>query len=256
MATINPAMKKLSLALLAAVLLAACQAQPRPSIVDETRPASDRSLAWPGQGQRFVVNQNESELRIVVYADGPLARFGHPHVIGGAVLAGEVKLAEPFPDSALRLEIDVTAMEVDRPSWRSDEGFDPEMSASAIADTRRNMLSSAVLNAEQYPRIKIESLAISGPSWQPDIELRVHLVGSTRELTVPIALDIRETSLVATGRMLISQRDFGIEPFSAAGGNLAVADELLIRFRVVADAHPERPGEAMPQTADSFVEER
>ncbi|MCH8478513.1 MAG: YceI family protein [Wenzhouxiangella sp.] len=236
MPTINAAMKKLSLALLATILLAACQAQPRPSSPDQPRPASDRVLAWPEQGRRFLVNAEASELRIVVYADGPLARFGHPHVIGGAVLTGEVMLTEPFSDSALRLEIDVAAMEVDRPSWRSDEGFDPDMSASAIADTRSNMLSPAVLSAAQFPQIKIESLAISGPTWQPDIELRVHLVGNMRELTVPIALDIGETSLVATGRMLISQRDFGIEPFSAAGGNLAVADELLIRFRVIADA--------------------
>ncbi len=239
MPTINAAMKKLSLLMLSAILLTACQAQPRPSSPDETRPASDQSFAWPEQGQRFLVNPETSELRIVVYADGPLARFGHPHVIGGAVLAGEVMLAEPFADSALRLEIDVSAMEVDRPSWRSDEGFDPEMSDSTITDTRNNMLSSSVLNAEQFPLIEIKSLAIGGPAWQPDVDLRIELVGNTRELTVPITLQIDDELLVATGRMMISQRDFGIEPFSAAGGNLAVADSLLIRFRVVADIQKE-----------------
>lgn len=235
MTTINAAMKKLLLPLLAVALLTACQAQPRPSLPDTTRAASDQSVVWPEHGQRFLVDTEASELRIVVYADGPLARFGHPHVIGGAVLSGEVMLAEPFADSALRLAIDVAELAVDRPSWRSDEGFDPEMSAAAIADTRANMLSSAVLDADNYPSIKIKSLAIHGPAWQPDLDLRIHLAGNTRELTVPIALHIGEASLIATGRMLISQRDFGIEPFSAAGGNLAVADELLIRFRVVAD---------------------
>jgi hypothetical protein len=40
--------------------------------------------------------------------------------------------------------------------------------------------------------------------------------------------------LTATGRFVFNQSDFGITPFSVAGGNLRVADSLLVRFRVVA----------------------
>ncbi len=234
MPTINALMKTTSLALISGILLAGCQAQPRPAASEEIREASNRSADWPAQGRRFVVDEHASELRIVVYADGPLARFGHPHVIGGAVLSGEVMLAEPFTDSALRLAIDVAALEVDRPAWRLDEGFDPDMTEAAIAGTKDNMLSASVLNASRFPSIEIESLGLVGPPWQPDIELRLHLAGNSRELTVPVGIEMNNNRLIASGRMLLSQREFGIEPFSAAGGSLAVADTLLVRFRILA----------------------
>jgi polyisoprenoid-binding protein YceI len=223
----------MSLLMLAVIALAACQAQPRPVTAGETRAASDQPLDWP-EGQRFVVERDTSEVRIVVYPAGSLARFGHPHVIGGAVIDGEVVLAEPFHDSALRLRIDLDALEVDRPEWRSDEGFDPDMSSSAIEGTRDNLRSARVLDIERHPAIIIESTDISGPHWQPDIDLRIELRDQARELTVPISLALDDNQLTATGQFSLRQSEFGIEPFSAAGGNLQVADEILIRFRIQA----------------------
>lgn len=181
-----------------------------------------------------MVDEAQSEIRIVVYPSGPLARFGHPHVIGGAVLSGQVMVTDPLHESALRLEIEVNALEVDRPEWRVDEGFEPDMPESAIDGTRDNMLSEALLNAERHPKIRIESIGLSGPAWQPDIDLRIELAGQRRELTVPVSLELEESALVATGRFSFNQSDFGITPFSAAGGNLQVADPVLVRFRIVA----------------------
>jgi polyisoprenoid-binding protein YceI len=223
----------MSLLMLAVIALAACQAQPRPMAAGETRAASDQPLDWP-DGHRFVVERDYSEVRIVVYPAGSLARFGHPHVIGGAVIDGEVILAEPFHDSALRLRIDLDALEVDRPEWRSDEGFDPDMSSSAIEGTRDNLRSARVLDIERHPAIAIESTGINGPRWQPDIDLRIELRGQARELTVPISLALEDNQLTATGQFSLRQSEFGIEPFSAAGGNLQVADDILIRFRIQA----------------------
>jgi polyisoprenoid-binding protein YceI len=227
----------MSLLMLAVIVLAACQAQPRPMAAGETRAAGDQPIDWP-EGQRFMVERDASEVRIVVYPAGSLARFGHPHVIGGAVIDGEVRLAEPFHESALRLRIDLDALEVDRPEWRSEEGFDPDMSSSAIEGTRDNLRSARVLDIERHPEIIIESIGINGPRWQPDIELRIGLRGQSRALTVPVALEIEDQQLTATGRFTLRQSDFDIEPFSAAGGNLQVADDILIRFRIVARRAP------------------
>lgn len=222
-----------SILLLAA--LAACQAVPRPDAGGESRPA-ESGLPERPDGRRYQVAGDESDVRIIAYPAGSMARLGHPHVIGGNAISGEVIVAENFHRSWLRLEFRVDALEVDRPRWRRDEGFDPDMSESAIADTRENMLSADQLDAAQYPIILIESLAISGPTWQPDIDIRITLAGVQRELTVPVALTLDDDHLTATGRLLIRQSDFGIEPFSAAGGSLRVADELLIRFRIKAQA--------------------
>lgn len=198
----------------------------------QTRPAGKKDPAWP-EGRLYQIDEAASEVRIVVYPAGPLARFGHPHVIGGEVLRGQVMVADPFEASALRLRIDVQALTVDRPEWRVDEGFDPEMPPSAIEDTRANMLSEALLDADRHPEIHIESIGLSGPAWQPDIDVRIELAGQQRELTVPVSLDFDESSLIATGRFSFHQSDFGITPFSAAGGNLQVADQVLVRFRIV-----------------------
>lgn len=235
-------MKMMSLAILAA-LLAACQAQPRPEAVNEIRAAGDQRIELPA-GHRFVVDRESSEVRIVVYPAGSLARFGHPHVVGGPVIDGEVVLTESFSDSGLHLRIDLEALEVDRPSWREDEGFDPEMSKSAIEGTRDNLRSDRLLDVANHPEIIIESLSITGPYWQPDIQLRITLRGQTRELTVPISLQLDDQRLTATGRITVRQTDFGIEPFSAAGGSLQVADQILIRFRINAQRQTSSEAEA------------
>lgn len=233
-------MKKLSL--LAALLgLVACGTVPdAPEGITPTRTADTAATSWP-PGRAYRVEPDASMLRFVVYPAGPLARVGHPHVIGGGEISGRVVVAEPFEHSRLALSIDVATLDVDRPEWRAQEGFEAGRPADSIAATRRNMLDTGQLDAERHPDIRIESLSISGPRWQPDVTTRVELAGTARELTVPIALDLDDASLTATGRFVIRQSDFGIEPFSAAGGNLRVADEVLVRFRIRAEADARQP---------------
>lgn len=232
-------MKKLSPAALIVLVLAlaGCRSMPSaPAGVSPARPAEAAATAWP-DGRRFTVDSQASRLLLIVRAEGPMARLGHPHVIGGNVISGEVVLAEPFRDSALRLSADVGGLQVDRPDWRAAEGLAPVVDDEDIAGTRRNMLSAELLNARRYPVIRIESIAISGPRWQPDIQARVSLAGETRELTVPVALEFDGPSLTASGRLVIRQSDFGLTPYSAAGGALRVSDEVLIRFRIEAAAN-------------------
>lgn len=216
--------------------LAGCQAVPEPRPADaETRPP-ESSLPERASGRTLAVLSEASEVRIVVFPAGRMARLGHPHVVGGEVLSGEIVLAEAFHDSTFELEIAVDQLSLDQPEWRREEGFEPEMSESDIEATRDNMLSAEQLDAENHPSIRIESIALTGPRWQPDVDARITLAGTARELTVPVALDIGENGLTATGRFVIRQSEFGIEPFSAAGGAVRVADEILVRFRVRANA--------------------
>lgn len=229
-------MKKiLSLLPLLVFGLAGCQAVPEPRPADaETRPA-ESDLPDRASGRALEVLGEASEVRIVVFPAGRMARLGHPHVIGGEALSGEIVLAEAFHDSTFDLEIAVDQLGLDQPQWRRDEGFEPEMSESDIEATRDNMLSAEQLDADNHPLIQIESIALTGPLWQPDVDVRITLAGTARELTVPVALETGGDRLIATGRFVIRQSEFGIEPFSAAGGAVRVADEVLVRFRIVAE---------------------
>lgn len=222
----------------AALLLAACAAPVRPPAGDVTGDVT-RAVTQPVEkvaavGRQYTVVSEDSELRILVFADGPLARLGHPHVIGGNVISGNIWLAEDFHRSSLELFVDVPALRVDDPKWRLAEGFDPQMDDDAIAGTGDNLRSPAVLDADRYPQIVIRSVAVSGPRWQPDVTMEITLRGDTRAMIVPVALDIAGGTITATGRFLLRQTEFGIEPFSALGGRLRVADDILVRFRIAA----------------------
>lgn len=219
--------------LLAALLLSACAAPIRPPGEDISRPVEAPAEAVPAAGRAYTVDREASEFRILVFTDGPLARFGHPHVVGGNAVSGTVWLAEDFHDSSLELFIDVPAMRVDDPVWRGAEGFDPDLDGEAAA-TRDNMLSSDVLHAARHAQITIRSTAVNGPVWQPDVSIEITLRGVTRSMTVPVALAVDGAMLTAAGRFRLRPSEFGIEPFSAMGGNLLVADQVVVRFRIKA----------------------
>lgn len=229
----HPVKGRSLLIVLFAVALAACQALPVTYTDPITRAPETALPDWP-DGQLFKVDSAASEVRIVVQSSGRLARFGHPHVIGGSAVSGQVVIADRWQDSALALALKVDQLELDRPAWRVAEGFEPELPDGAIEATRENLLSPAVLDAATHPLISIRSLDMVGPMFQPDLTVRITLRGAVRDLTVPVALSIEPDQLVATGRFRLRQSEFGIRPFSALGGALAVSDELLVRFRIVA----------------------
>ena len=234
-------MKNLSPWLIAIVLcglLAGCQSSPQRLHASMTDEAVEPLADWPDppsrQGQHYLVDRQASEVRMVVLAAGPLARFGHPHVVGGPVVDGRIIIGDGRHDAGLELTIAVGDLELDHPEWRADEGFDPDMPDGAIEATRENLLSTQVLDQARFPLIRVRSLSMTGPAWQADLRLAIQLKDQIRALTVPVAIERHENQLIATSRFEISQRAFGITPFSAAGGALQVDDRILIRLRIVA----------------------
>lgn len=218
------------------VLLIGCAAAP------ERTTGEAESMPWPdfpAPGAREVVHRVDpeaSELRIRVDPEGPMARLGHSHVIGGSVISGSVVTGQRPADTRIDIRIDATALEVDRPEWRASEGLKPELDASAVAGTLENMRSESVLDVQRHPEISIRSTAVSGPEWLPDVNVRIRLRGVVREVEVPVAVQRGPRRIVAGGAFELRQTDFGIEPFSAAGGALRVSDRMRIRFRIVAAA--------------------
>lgn len=225
-----------ALPLILAVGVAACQmpVRPDPEAEFHAQPVEEPLPDRPPSGLHYAVDAAQSEVRIVIYPDG---RLGHAHVIGGEALAGEIIVPTDHHQVWLDLGIGVDDLLVDDPAWREDERLAPEMSQRAIAGTRDNMLSAQVLNAAEHPEIRIRASGATGPVWQADIQAHITLAGITRVLTVPVSVhEVAEDELQVIGRMRILQSEFGIEPFSALGGTLRIADEVLIRFRIRARA--------------------
>lgn len=191
--------------------------------------------AWPDTPYRLV--PAESELRILVYRAGPLAGLGHNHVAITRSLSGGAMLDRGRVTS-LAMEFPVASLVLDEAAARADEGpaFGGEVSAEDIEATRENMLGSKLLDADAHPTIRIESTGISGSPPGITVQARVTVRGRPHMLDVPVSVNTFEGGLVATGRLRVTHEAIGLEPFRAAFGSLRVADEMLVKFRVVARA--------------------
>lgn len=228
-------------ALIGLALLVGCTSVPeRPAEGSASVPWPDFAPTEAGEAVYRVVPES-SHLRIRVDPEGPMARLGHSHVIGGNAVTGIVVLGSGAGSARLDLEIDAASLDVDRPEWRSAAGLEPELDADAISGTRSNMRGERVLDVAGHPKIPVRSVGVAGPAWLPDVTARIRLRGKVREVTVPVAVERTDERLIASGALELLQSDFGIEPFSAAGGALRVSDRMRIRFRIVAERESGNP---------------
>lgn len=219
-----------------AMFIAGCQT---PAPVPESSPEVLPPLPpLPVSGSaRYLVDGKLSDVRILVYRGGPLAKAGHNHVVRVHELRGDLYLAVPFPESGFELSFPVSALEVDPPDARGDEGveFATALSPQAIAATFKNMSGSAILDAAKYPEVALRSVAFTGPTWGPEVTVRVSMHGRERDLVVPVAICMDGDVMTVTGLMRLRTSDFGMTPFSVLGGGLQVQDEVKIRARIVAN---------------------
>jgi hypothetical protein len=213
-----------------------CQRMPEREIVAPERLPPPAPLATVG-ATHYRVNSNLSDVRILVYRGGPLAKFGHNHIIRAGAVTGDVYLNVAFERSGFVLSLPVEDFQVDPPAMRHAEGedFALQPSAEAVAATTENMLGPEVLDAAHYPVIHLRSVNLVGPEWGPDITVSTEIHGVRRRQTVTVALEQCDDKLIATGSFTIRQSDFGITPFSVLGGGLQVQDPVKLRFRIVAE---------------------
>jgi polyisoprenoid-binding protein YceI len=68
----------------------------------------------------------------------------------------------------------------------------------------------------------------------PTLKVSMTLHGATFDYVVPVELQVEPDKLVIRGDMTMQHEDFGLTPFSAAGGLLRVADQLELQFMLVA----------------------
>ena len=221
--------------MLFAFILSACQA-PLTQVPSTQQPGETAAPSGPdSHGKRYTVDTHESEIRLLVYRDGPMARFGHNHVIAGTV-RGEIRVSDTASDSGFRLEIPVESLSVDEPLLRAEEGeeFAATVSDQARKGTRDNMLGADMLDAAHFPLIRIASDRLAGPRWNPTVTAHVTVRGRKSELDFPAAVVEQAGSLTVIAAFTILQSNLGIVPYSILGGAIRVRDAIDIRVRLVA----------------------
>jgi hypothetical protein len=221
-----------------AMLLISCGA-PRPTPV--SLPAAPVPSAPPQArpaGTVYRIDPDQSELRVLVYRAGAMAKFGHNHVIANRMLAGEVDFAGTAAESSFALTIPVAGFVVDDEQLRRQEGpdFPGEIPADAKEGTLRNMLSPALLDAAEFPVISVRGANITGTNEALTATLTVSVAGHESTFVAPFTLEAAAGRLSVAGTLELRQSTLGLAPFSVMMGALQVRDDMRLKFKIVAIA--------------------
>lgn len=180
----------------------------------------------------FIIDPGASTLRVHVGKTGIGSFAGHEHQIVARSVKGEV--VADFADlshASVDFIVDATTLAV------IAEG-EPEGDAPQV---ERAMKAASVLDTAKYPIIRFRSQRVTAVQLSPrtqDLavlgELSLH--GAVRPVVVLLQFEHADDALTGTGKVVVKQSDFGIEPTSAAGGLVRVEDEVTVAFNIVARA--------------------
>ena len=154
------------------------------------------------------------------------------HAIASEDVQGFVALAADPSASRADIVMPLMSLIVDQAEYRRRLELDTDISSDDKAGTYSNMRK--VLEAELFPWVKAEAKFVSAQSAPPEISVSITMHGIALEYVVPVQIIIDDEQLSVSGRLAVNQSDFGLTPFSAAGGLLRVADELEVDFELVA----------------------
>jgi len=220
-------------------LLAGCATREPDAVPPAQAPVATTAtggIRLPAGATIFDIDPRRSVVTIRVYRSGPMAKLGHNHVITSAGESGFAWRGPTPAASGFELRIPVTTLVVDDPAARAaaGPGFEGSVPESAREGTQKNLLRAEVLDAAQFPDVTVRSGRL-GATWQePVAQADVTIKGVTRRIEIPLDLADAEGTLTARGTLRLRQTEFGMVPFSVAGGAIQVADEMEIAFEIVA----------------------
>jgi len=192
--------------------------------------------AGPYQGYEVI----SSRVEIRVYRDGPMAQFGHDHVITSDALNGAIQLREPRRDTSFKLELPLASLVVDDPAARSAAGpeFAKEVPPADREATRHNMLGTALLDAARQPVLHLTAESLEGGPQEYLAQVRVGLRGEERIIGVPLSVQADGETLSVHASFKLRHVDLGLTPFSIALGALRVRDDIGVDCRLEARRSP------------------
>ncbi len=186
------------------------------------------ALAGAARAQVRSIDVQKSTMTVHVYKAGLLGFAGHDHEIRAPLAEGQVD-----DSRAVSLKVDARQLQV----------MDPEISAKDRAEIQHAMLGPEVLDSQQFPEIRFRSTAVEAAGtgqWTVHGELTLH--GQTR----PIALKASGEPGHYRGAVVIKQKDFGMKPYSAAGGTIKVKNEVEIVFEIFTATQAAAAAPAVP----------
>jgi len=229
-------LKSVGIAVLALLLISCGAPRPRP-VSPQPAPASSAPPAAPRAGTTlYRIDPAQSELRVLVYRAGAMAKFGHNHVIANRMLSGRIDFAGTATASSFSISIPVADFFVDDEELRRQEGsdFPGEIPDDAKQGTLHNMLSPALLDAAEYPVIEVRGANITETNGGLTATLSVSVAGHESTFVAAFSLETDARRLSVAGTLELRQSALGLAPFSVMMGALQVRDDMRLKFKIVA----------------------
>lgn len=182
------------------------------------------------RARTYTIVAPESSFRVFVGKTGLFSALAHDHDIGVKSFTGRVVVPESGTGAgSLEMEVDATSLEV----------LDTKPSEE---DKKKifNSMHNEVLESAKHPKITFKSVSVSDvkqtgkDAYSFVVNGDLTLKGVTKRIAVPVAATITPQQLRANGKYTLKQTDFGIKPYSAAGGTIKVKDEVVLNFDIVA----------------------
>lgn len=235
---------RILLMLWSALLLAGCATGPLPppAAPQEVRPAlalAPRFAALRDQlgGRLYRIDPAQSAVRVYVFRAGRAARLGHNHVLAAPRFEAWLLWPEALAQARFELRLRLEDLQLDDPALRAATGgsFAAPLGSEAVAATRANMLSAGGLDAARHPELGLRLLALAGEVPKLAARVEISLAGRSHALSLPLTLHEQAGGLQRIdGSFVLRHSELGLQPFSVAGGLLAVEDELVIEFSLLA----------------------
>lgn len=191
--------------------------------------------AWPVKAQKartYTIVAGESSFWVFVPKTGLLSGLAHDHEIGVKSFTGKIVVPESGASGgSLELDIDAKSLAV----------LDKKPSED---DKKKiyNSMHNEVLESAKYQKISFKSVSVADVkqagadtySFTLNGDLTLH--GVTKRIAVALTAKITPQQLRASGKYTLKQSDYGIKPYSAAGGTIKVKNEVIVNFDIVAKA--------------------
>lgn len=191
--------------------------------------AATSAVENKNEAVRYAVDAGQSRFTVQAFAEGLLSAFAHDPVIAIRDFTGEAECAPGTLEPA-RLSLTIKAGSLAVVDGVSDKDR-PEV---------ERVMREEVLETEKYPEIVFESTNVSA-SRLAEGRYRARLIGDIQlhgvthsGFWIYAKVSVREETLRAEGEFSLQQTDYGIKPYSAAGGTVKVKNELKFSFDIAA----------------------
>lgn len=217
---------------LLALSLGGCRA-PLPSPAPTPVHTPTATAAPDGVAAGWQLDAASSEIVVLAFREGALAKLGHNHVLQFGGLSGDA--AESQDGVSFAVALPLAGIMLDDPAQRDREGdgFETRPTAADIDGTRRNLLGERVLDAATQARISIAGRCTAPCTGDATIDVVFDVAGRRTRHELAVATRRDGNAVTVTGEWSLAQSTLGLTPFSVAMGALRVRDALEVRARLV-----------------------